>query len=479
MKKRADMLKKRADILIFLLVLPLLTHTVFAQYLSIERDIDSVALADMETARAPGAMILVTRDGTPLFEKAYGTRNAKTKEPVNSSTLFLTASVTKTITTIVLLTLCHEQGISTDTLVGELLDSLPSEIATLTIHQILSQSSGILDNKPTRKKWKNDAMAYFSHYGNKLFSKQLEGVFSYTNYGHVLAGLLIEKISDSPFEETVQKLIFGPLNMNRSTYSVLDEKWSNHASAHRGGKAVRHEYTFPTIKSSASLFSTAGDLANFAACFMNQGQFRGKQVIPKEMIKKMSGHYTPVGVLHNYFGYPDSHYGYGLMSFSYKGRPLIGHPGETTTQNLLFAMSPETKTSFVLMSNAGSYPFIKTFEFLAQTYLPHEGSLENSINDSEKTLTAKRIKDCTGLYFIPDISGDRRADIEVYAKDNQLYLELSEEDTHELTWIEEDLFRYDSPQLKFPVEVRFYRDDQGQIRYLNHYWRTSVRIMKK
>ncbi len=464
-------------------MLPLCASRMIAQTAS-ERAIDSMVLADMETARAPGAMILVTRDGTPLFEKAYGTRNAKTREPVTSSTLFLTASVTKTVTTTVLLTLCHEKGISTDTPIGSILDSLPSEIATLTIHRILSQSSGILDHKPTRKKWKNDPMAYFSHYGNKLFSKPLEGVFSYTNYGHVLAGLLIEKISGSPFEETVQKQIFDPLDMTRSTYSVVDEQWNNHAAAHRAGKAVKHGYTFPMIKSSASMFCTAEDLSKFAACFMNQGQHQGIQVIPEMVIQQMSGLYTPVGVLHNYFGYPGSHYGYGLMSFQYKGRSFVGHPGETTTQNLLFAMSPDTKTSFVLMSNAGTFPFIRSFERLAEIFLDPEETMdseETSIDadDTEKSLSPEHIQAYKGGYFTPDISGDRRADIEVYAQSNQLYLQFSEEDAHKLTWIGEDLFRYDSPQLKFPVEVRFYRDEKGQVRYLNHYWRTSVRMMKK
>lgn len=473
-------MKKLADILIILLFLPLFAQTLIAQA-EIVSAIDSVVGADMEAARAPGAMILVTREGVPMFEKAYGIRNAKTKEPVTSSTLFLTASVTKTITTTALLTLCHEKGISTDTPIANILDSLPSEIGALTIHQILSQSSGILDHKPTRKKWKNDPMAYFIHYGNKLFSKPLKGVFSYTNYGHVLAGLLLTEISGSPFEETIQKRIFDPLNMTQSTYSVLDEKWSNHAAAHRGGKAVKHGYTFPMIKPSASLFCTAGDLSKFATCFMNQGQYQGTQVIPKVVIQQMSGLYTPVGVLHNYFGYPGSHYGYGLMSFKYKGRSLIGHPGETTTQNLLFAMSPDEKTSFVLMSNAGTFPFIRTFEVLAETFLdPEENTpseeISTNIDNTGKSVSKELIQAYKGGYFTPDISGDRRADIEVYARGDQLYLQFSEEDTHKLTWIGEDLFRYDSPQLKFPVEVRFYRDEKGRVLYLNNYWRTSVKI---
>ena len=447
----------------------------------LEKVLDSVVLADMKEAKAPGAMIRVTRNGTALVDKPYGIRSAKTKEPVTTSTLFLTASVTKVITTTTLLTLCHDEGIPTDTKVGSILKDLSPQIGALSIHQILSQSSGILDHKPTRKKWKNSATEYFKHYGDKIFCKELEGVFSYTNYGHVLAGLLIEELSGGSFEDVVQKRIFDPLHMTHSTYSVVDEKWANHASAHRSGKAVSHGYTFPMIKSSASLFSTAGDLSNFATCFMNGGKFEDRQVIPDVVIHQMTGKYTPVGVLHNYFGYPGSHYGYGLMTFNFQGNAFTGHPGETRTQNLLFAMSPSTRTSFILMSNAGTYPFIKTFEFLANTFLNDNQKQDNQMVTDIGTPVSKNppagdeLKEYAGMYYTPVITGDRSPDLEVFKSGDQLRLQLTPEESYELTWIKGDLFKYKSPQLKFPLEVLFYRDVTGNVKYLNHYWRTSVK----
>ncbi len=117
-------MKKLVDILILLVGLPLVAQ-VSDRPLDkalFERAIDSVVQVDMEAARAPGAMILVSRNGEPLFEKPYGVRNARTKEPVTSSTLFLTASVTKTITTTTLLIFCHEKGIPTETSIGSLLE---------------------------------------------------------------------------------------------------------------------------------------------------------------------------------------------------------------------------------------------------------------------------------------------------------------------------------------------------------------------
>jgi len=454
--------------------------------MDIQQSIDSVVQSDMEVSGAPGAMVLVTREGMPLFEKAYGLRNARSKEPVTPSTLFLTASVTKTITTAALLTACHQKGVSVDTPVGEILKDLPDELARLTLHEILSQSSGVLDHWPTRKKWKNDPALYFSHFGDRLVSHELQGVFSYTNYGHVLAGLVLSKLQGKPFEEAVREILLTPLGMDRTTYDVTGENWQNHAAAHRKGKVVEHEYTFPLVRSSASMFSTAGDLSKFASCFMNRGRFEGKQVMPEEVILLMSGKYTPVGVLHNYFGYPGSYYGYGLMSFSYANIPFVGHPGETTTQNLLFAMAPAASTSIVIMSNSGLFPFIRTFETLCISLLDHDldpksGSalvkrkgLRADINTAEKQPRTD-LKEYAGVYFTPSISGDRSQTMEIYHNSGDLYLQLSDEETYKLKRLGNDLFSYASPHFKFEIELRFFRDEDDRVRYLNHYWKTAVK----
>jgi CubicO group peptidase (beta-lactamase class C family) len=439
----------------------------------LEKKIDSTVQLDMELSTAPGAMVLVKRDGVKLFEKAYGLRNARSREPVTPSTLFLTASVTKTITTAALLTVCSRKDISTDTPIGEILTDLPDEIAELSLDQILSQSSGILDHWPTRKKWKNDPKAYFTHFGNRLLSHELQGVFSYTNFGHVLAGMALAELHGKPFETSVREILLLPLGMDHTTYQVTEEKWMNHAAAHDNGKVVRHEYTFPMIQSSASMFSTAEDLTRFASCLMNQGEFQGIQVIPEEVIRMMPGKYTPVGVLHNYFGYPGSYYGYGLMSFDYKNISFVGHPGETTTQNLLFAMAPDQKTSFVIMSNTGLYPFINTFETLCRAFLEIDSSQKAGVKENH-TLQFDP-KEYTGTFYVPSISSDRSQAIKVYRKNGNLFLSLSEEENYRLTWLGKDLFSYSSPRFKFKVEVRFFRDDTGYVRYLNHYWKTAVK----
>lgn len=425
---------------------------------------------DLQISGAPGAVIAVVQNGNLLLQEAIGLSNSKTKDSVSKATLFLTASVTKSVTTAALLTVCHHQGIDMQTKVKEFLPDLPKDIGNLSLHQILSQSSGILDHWPTRKKFMNNGIDYFQRYGDVLVNKSLQGVFSYTNFGHALAGLILSKLLETSFEQAMDSIILNPLNMSATTYNIDSARLHDYSAAHKNGKKVKHVYTYPLIRPSASMFSNVADLAKFATCLMNEGRYKNQQVIPKEVIMQMSTGYTPLGTGHNYFGYPNSYYNYSLISFQYKGISFVGHPGESTTQNTLFAMAKDHNTAFIIMSNTGFYPFIETFELLVESFLPTEHASQK--RDSTET----GLSDYTGTYYTPDIFGSKTNTVEIFQRNNDLLLQLDEEMILSLKWLSEDRFCYETEQFKFPVELIFYRDEMGQVQWLNHFWKTAVKM---
>jgi len=209
--------------------------------------IDNSVLNDMKISGAPGAVIGIVQNGKIIYQKAYGIRDSKTKMPVTYSTLFLTASVTKVFTTTALLIACEKNNVDVSTPVGNIIKGLSPKLSQLTIHQILSQSSGLLDHWPTRKKYKNDVSEYFTHYGDKLVSEELASVFSYTNFGHVLAGWILSTLNDSSFTEAIDELIFEPLKMESSTFDINIAKLNNYSAGHINGKSVAHKLTYPCL----------------------------------------------------------------------------------------------------------------------------------------------------------------------------------------------------------------------------------------
>jgi len=460
--------KHRYPILILLVFYTLLVFGQNIDQRSI-KDIEWVVANDMKISRAPGAVIAVLKNDSLIYQKAFGLSNSKTKSPINTSTLFLMASVTKVFTTTALLILCEKNNIDLNTPVGDIIDNLSPKLSNLTIHQILSQSSGMLDHWPTRKKFKNDLHTYFTHYGDKLINENLESVFSYTNFGHVLAGYLLEKLNTSTYQEAMDALIFKPLQMNSSTFDVNIAKLNNYTTGHIKGKSVAHKLTYPLIQPSASLFSNVHDLSRYAMCFMNAGVLDNQQIISKSVIEKMSKNYTPIGVLKVYFGYPKSSYNYGMIGFNFKGIEFLGHPGESVSQNILFAMVPKHKTAFMLLSNTGYYPFIDTFKKLAATFLPLQENFEEKIEPSNN------YKELIGSYYAPNIYRNKDDIITIKNREKGLFIHLSEEEIYPLKEVGKNRFQYKNANIKFPMEIIFYTDNNGEIKYLNHFWRTLIK----
>ena len=233
---------------------------------------------------------------------------------------------------------------------------------------------------------------------------------------------------------------------------------------------VDHKLTFPFIQPAASLFSNMNDLSRFASCFMNGGVFNGNQVLSLSVINMMSTSYTPIGVLHQYLGYPNSKYNYGLMGYNYKGIHFLGHPGESGSQNALFVMAPEHKAFFIVMSNTGFYPFIKTLEKMIDSFLPVGEVSDYKMN------TILDLKKYAGEYYKPNIQGTKTDLIQIRIRAKKLVIQLSEEEFYDLQPKEYDRFTYEKSGSNFTPEIKFYRNNEDQINYLNVNWKTYVRI---
>lgn len=432
-------------------------------------ELDEIVNNEMELSGAPGAAIAVLKDSSIIYQKAYGLSNVNTKVAVNISTVFHLGSVTKIFTASALLNACEKNSVDIHSPIGNIIVGLSPKLSQITIHQLLSQSSGLLDHWPSDTKYNADILDYFLNFGDSLVCEELISVFSYTNYGYALAGLILAELNNSSYPKAIEELIFEPIKMNNSTFDETEIMLNFFSTGHIEGKSVQHYLTYPLIQPAGGMFSNIKDLSRFASCFMNNGIIYGEQIISKEVIKKMSTPRMPFGVMHQYLSYTGSFYNYGLIDFIYKGTHFIGHAGESSSQNALFAMNPDNKIAFILLSNAGSYPFIESFEKMVETFLPVN-------EDSQKMVTEEKdYPRFVGRYYSPNISGNKDNIMEIEYIDQKLYIRLSTEQIFQLTSIGKARFKFSNPETKFQQEVGFFEDENGEIKYLNYFWRTSVK----
>jgi CubicO group peptidase (beta-lactamase class C family) len=433
-------------------------------------ELENTIYNDMKISGAPGAVIGVVRDGQIIYQKAFGLCNINTQTPVNNSTVFQIASVTKTFTATALLMSCEKNNIDINAPIGNIIKELSPNLSKITIHQLLSHNSGMLDYWPDNSECKGDLLQYFLNAGDYALFEEPGKVFSYSNNGYALAGLLLATLNKSSYPKAINDILTKPLKMTNTTFDLGQVTTDFFATGHINGKPTSpSSLTNPTLQPAGGLFSNLADMARFATCIMNNGEIESQQIISKEVLRKMMGKYQFFGIQYQYLSYPNSYYGYGLISYDYKGIDFIGHSGEAGNQNSLLAMAPKYKTAVVVFSNTGYYPFINSLEKAVDIFIP--------INEkpAQKTISKQDLSKFSGRYYISNWKKSKDDWINIELKNTKLQIVFADKRTFELTQYADNRFTFPDPNLKFLPEIGFFTNMSGEVKYLNYFWRTHVK----
>ncbi len=118
----------------------LLSPAIFGQN-EASKEIDSY-LQPFVSAKQFSGVILATKDGKVIYEKAFGLANAEHKIPNQVNTKFLVASVTKRMTAVILIRLLEQKKISLTDKVSKFIPDFPNG-DKITIDILWSHTSGI------------------------------------------------------------------------------------------------------------------------------------------------------------------------------------------------------------------------------------------------------------------------------------------------------------------------------------------------
>ena len=173
-------------------------------------------------------VVLIAEKGKIKYEKANGFIEYVQKTPLQSSTLFELASVSKQFTAMTIMML-HEKGLlQYDELVEKYID-IPYK--GITIRQLLTHTSGlpdyqaIMDEHWDKSKVANntDIIAYLNKYAPpSLFEPGSQ--YLYSNTGFVILASITEKISGRDFIEFCTTEIFKKLKMKSTAIRTLEQK---------------------------------------------------------------------------------------------------------------------------------------------------------------------------------------------------------------------------------------------------------------
>jgi CubicO group peptidase (beta-lactamase class C family) len=185
----------------------------------LETAIDAYLKGETAQKRFSG-VVLIAKDGKPLFRRAYGFADWTTFAPNTPETAFMLYSNTKQFTAASIL-LLHDRGkLAVGDSITKHLPHCPPEWGPVTLHHLLSHTSGIeIDNL-----WSWVYNQYPSYregprlgpYQRKPLLSTPGAKFQYSNGGYMLLAQAVAKASGKGFQRFLEDEIFAPLAMTRS-----------------------------------------------------------------------------------------------------------------------------------------------------------------------------------------------------------------------------------------------------------------------
>lgn len=313
---------------------------------TVPAQVDAI-LKDYDRAGAPGASVLMVRDGKVLYRKAFGLANLEEKTPITTATNFRLASVTKQFTSMAVLLLAERGKLSLDDPLTRFFPGFAKAAHGVKVRHLLGHTSGLLDYEdlippgttaPVKDK---DVLDLVGKQDELYFAPGSQ--FRYSNTGYALLALIVEKVSGQSFARFLKENVFEPLGM---AGTVAYEKGISEVARRAYGyseKNGRFERTDQSLTSSVlgdgGIYSSVEDLYRW-----DQALY-GTRLLPAETLAMAFHAGMPTS------DQPGSGYGYGWYVASHKGTRKIWHYGETIGFSTYLARYPDERLTIIMLTN--------------------------------------------------------------------------------------------------------------------------------
>jgi CubicO group peptidase (beta-lactamase class C family) len=342
----------------------------------------------------------IIKDDQIIWSKGYGSYDVSKEKHATIDTIYILASVTKTVVGTALMQL-YEQGLFD--LDDDVNLYLPFELRNpnfpeepITIRMLLSHTSSLNTNEQMQYYWMNFSgdppFDFFpepflrefllpggQYYDDTVWSTEYHpGQHAmYANVGFDLISYLVELISGEPFLQYCDTHIFTPLEMHNTSFNLSRlniEQVAVPYQRYAGRYYLLNELDFilgndtppgmywrPRFYPAGGLYSTVEDLSHFLIAHMNEGVYQGTRILEKETVDLM--HHIQ----------PDNAIGYGLAWMQTKISPRLtatGHGGDLpgTDTWMLYNQTEDLGVIYLANGNPAN-GFLPLSGFLPVRYL--------------------------------------------------------------------------------------------------------------
>lgn len=347
----------RPTFVITLLVITASAGTFSSAQVSPEQ-IDAI-FAPLKSDSAPGAAVLVVRNGREVFRRGYGVTDLRTHQPIDPNTNFRLASFTKQFTATCIMLLVHDGKLRYDDRLTEIFPEFPAYGKTITIRNLLNHTSGLPDYEEILMKQYSatpeDKIPQILDAGVlKSLEQQTVGIFpagskwQYSNSGYAVLAMIVEKVSGKPFGQFLRERIFAPLDMkNTLAYEKGKNEVLHRAYGHTKEKdGWRETDQSPTsaVLGDGGIYSSIDDLAKWDRALREHTLLSEADMRPALTPVQLSVQAKPADG-------KNPSYGFGWFLDPYQGHKRMSHDGETVGFLTTIQRFPDDDLTVIVLAN--------------------------------------------------------------------------------------------------------------------------------
>jgi CubicO group peptidase (beta-lactamase class C family) len=357
--------------------------------------IDRLFQQFVDDNRIAGAVVLVLRDGTPVYEKAFGWADKEAGRRMTTDTIFRIASQSKAITSAAIMSLVEEGKVAINDAASRYIPGFAKTTVAvagegdvrivparrqITVRDLLTHTAGISygTNPSVASQYEAKGLGPAAGLGwytadkNESICTTMETLATLPfvaqpgdawvyGYNTDILGCIVERASGVPLDEFMRARITGPLGMKDTQFylpAVQRDRLATVYSSGSDGTILRapdgargqgHYVEGPrrSFAGGAGLLSTARDYARFLEMIRRGGELDGVRVLSPRAVELMAT--NQVGTVHSLNGLG---FGYGFQTtdrYGANGMESVGSFGWAGAYGTTYRIDPKAHMVSVMM----------------------------------------------------------------------------------------------------------------------------------
>jgi len=307
--------------------------------------VEAAISASMAKQRISGLSVAVAMEGRLRWSQGYGFADLENSVPFSAGTVWRLGSISKPITAVAAMQLAERGKLDLDAPIQRYCPAFPEKGKPITTRHLLGHLSGIRHYAPNEDfnstRHYDGVVASLDAFKNDPLLQDPGTKFTYSTYGYVVLGCVVEGASSRKFADQVRENVTGPAGMDRTRPDDVSAIVAGRARGYE--KALSADFRNAALADTSNkvpgggFVSTSPDLVRFALAL-----HQGKLVKPETFRQMQVPMKTSDGKDSPYFGWTIA---------ERKGDKLLTHSGAQQGTATYLLMVPAKGFAVAVIAN--------------------------------------------------------------------------------------------------------------------------------